>query len=278
MEIDGETTVDLTASEAAGRLRGRIGDQVELTVYRSSDDSTATVQLVRERIALAPVDAHVVAPDLGYILIRSFDTPVAAEQAIHEIDRFRAAGATGVILDLRGNPGGRLDIGAEFLGRVLPSGTPLYYELTAGTEPRLVAAAGEFQPLPPMAVLVDEQTASMAEIVAEALQQAHAATVIGRRTAGSVAGGKLFPLGDGSALDVTVFDVQSGQGVRLNGVGVLPDIEIGAASPEVALSGGIAFLRAHTGSAEHIGADLAEDSSALDAPASAAPGAGPWFR
>lgn len=276
--IDGASTVALTADDAAVRLRGRAGDQVELTVHHTSDDSTATLELVREPIAFAPVDAHVVAADLGYILIRSFDAPAAAAQAIREIDRFRATGAPGIILDLRGNPGGRLDVGAEFLGRVLPAGTPLYTELTAGAEPRLVVAAGEFQPVPSMAVLVDEQTASMAELVAAALQQAHAATVIGRRTAGTVAGGKLFPLGDGSALDVTVFDVQSAQGTRLNGVGVLPDIGVDAMSPNAALSAAIAFLRAHADGIRHDGPGFMEDGSTPDPPASTTPGSGPWSR
>jgi carboxyl-terminal processing protease len=148
----------------------------------------------------------------------------AFEQALGE---FRAQGLRELVIDLRGNTGGRLDVGMEVLGLFMPD-TDAYVEVTRAGRRTVRTPQVAHTPAAGMttAVLVDAATASMGEIFASAMQEHQVARVVGTTTAGSVAAGRVFALADGSALQVTVYRLESSAGRPINAVGVQPDIPV----------------------------------------------------
>jgi carboxyl-terminal processing protease len=129
----------------------------------------------------------------------------------------------GLVLDLRGNTGGRIDVGTRLLSDFLPPGTSVYQDVDRNGQKRVHFSRDGQQYDIPLVVLVDGGTASMGEIFASAVQEHGAATVVGSNTAGSVAAAQVFGLPDGSGLQVTVFEIRSADGNQLNKVGVTPD-------------------------------------------------------
>jgi carboxyl-terminal processing protease len=115
----------------------------------------------------------------------------------------------------------------------VPEG-PLFEQLDRSGRRRVVHRTGDVWARPvPLAILVDGGTASMGEIFAQALRETVGARVIGTKTAGSVAAAQVFPLADGSALQVTVQEVASAGGVRLNTVGLMPDQVVNVSDDEI---------------------------------------------
>jgi carboxyl-terminal processing protease len=142
------------------------------------------------------------------------------EKAILE---FQRNGARGIVLDLRGNSGGRLDVGSRLLARFIPDG-PIYRAVDRrGREETVYVRDARPILSVPLAVLIDEGTASMGELFAAAIQEHHVGRVVGTTTAGAVAASVVMPLSDGSALQLTIEQVYSGGGALLDRVGVQPD-------------------------------------------------------
>jgi carboxyl-terminal processing protease len=177
----------------------------------------------RAAIHLQFVSDRVVQDDIGYVLLRGFPEPSVIDSIDKDIAEFQSEGVHGLVLDLRGNSGGRIDVGTRLLGQFLPNGSAVYEEIDRGGHDSTHATHGDTQYDLPLVVLVDGGTASMGEIFAAAIQEHHAATVLGTTTAGSVAAAQVFGLPDGSGLQVTVFDILSADGTPLNKVGVTPD-------------------------------------------------------
>ncbi len=224
LEVDHESVSGRPPSEGVQRVRGLVGTPVDLLVKPRGGDAAHAVRLRREDVQLDFVVSRVLDGQVGYVLLRGFPEPSVVDAVEQALSEFADVGVRGVVLDLRGNTGGRLDLGARLLSDFLPSGTSLFEQIDrAGVHATRSASGASATWSLPLEVLVDEQTASMGEIFAAAVQENGLATVLGTTTAGSVAGGQLFPLGDGSALNVTVFEVRSATGAVLNGVGVAPD-------------------------------------------------------
>jgi carboxyl-terminal processing protease len=208
--------------EAADLIRGPVGSPVELLVQRRGESRAGLLRLSREQIVLDFVVARQIG-DVGYLLLRGFPEPTVIDRVERELDAFEQHGARGVVVDVRGNSGGRVDLGARLLSDFLPADTELYEVVDrTGNHQTRVAADGTHVSLP-LAVLIDQRTQSMAEIFAAAVHEQAGAKILGHTSAGKVAGGRLFPLKDGSALDITTFEIRSSTGDVLNGVGVVPE-------------------------------------------------------
>jgi carboxyl-terminal processing protease len=149
------------------------------------------------------------------------------------LDTMPANGIRGLVIDLRGNSGGRVDLGTRLLNRFIDSG-PLFDQVDRNGRHMVQMAHGTmWNPAVPVVVLIDQGTASMAEIFAQALREHGMAYIVGETSSGSVAGAQVFPLGDGSAMELTVLDILSGQGVKLNKVGITPDLAISPTQDDV---------------------------------------------
>jgi carboxyl-terminal processing protease len=141
----------------------------------------------------------------------------------------------GLVLDLRGNSGGRLDVGTRLLSHFLPAGSSIYEEIDRSGRDRLrYSRSGLEQFGLPLVILVDGGTASMGEIFASAVQEHGAATIVGTTTAGSVAAAQIFGLPDGAGLQVTVYEIRAADGKELNRVGVAPDDVVDAETDQLA--------------------------------------------
>ncbi len=234
VSIDGQSVQGMALDEMTGLVRGVAGTSVEIVVRRGDDGQQLHFSVVRAQIHLQFVTDKVVEDDIGYVLLRGFPEPSVVDSIEQDVSSFKAQGVHGLVLDLRGNSGGRIDVGTRLLSDFLPNGSPVYQELDRGGQNSTHSTHGANQYDLPLVVLVDGGTASMGEIFAAAVQEHGAATVLGTNTAGSVAAAQVFALPDGSGLQVTVFEILSADGKPLNKVGVAPDEVIPSDATDVA--------------------------------------------
>lgn len=236
LSIDGQSVDGMALDEMTSLVRGPAGTSVNIDVQRGDDPDGLSFSVQRAEIHLQFVKDKVVEDDIGYVLLRGFPEPSVIDSIEQDITTFENEGVHGLVLDLRGNSGGRIDVGTRLLSHFLPNGTSVYEEVDRGGQNSSHATHGNGQYGLPLVVLVDGGTASMGEIFASAVQEHGAATVIGTNTAGSVAAAQVFGLPDGSGLQVTVFEILSSDGKPLNKVGVVPD-EVIATDSSNATSG-----------------------------------------
>jgi carboxyl-terminal processing protease len=223
VRINGKEVADMALDEMTGLVRGPVGTNVEIVVRRGGDPTPLTFSVVRAEIHLQFVKQRVLDQDIGYVGLRGFPEPSVIDTIEQDVATFQDAGVHGLVLDLRGNSGGRIDVGTRLLSHFLPAGTSIYEEIDRSGENRPhFTRAGQLYDLQ-LVVLVDGGTASMGEIFASAVQEHGAATILGSNTSGSVAAAQVFGLPDGAGLQVTVFEIVSADGKPLNKVGVTPD-------------------------------------------------------
>jgi carboxyl-terminal processing protease len=241
VSIDDQAVAGMALDQMTALVRGQAGTSVNIVVRRGDDPTEMPFSVQRAEIHLQFVKDKVVQDDIGYVLLRGFPEPSVIDSIEQDIATFESEGVHGLILDLRGNSGGRIDVGTRLLGDFLPSGTAIYQQVDRGGHNSSHSTHGNTHYDLPLVVLVDGGTASMGEIFASAVQEHGAATIIGSNTSGSVAAAQVFALPDGSGLQVTVFDILSSDGKPLNKVGVLPD-EVIATDPTAATAGNDSVL------------------------------------
>jgi carboxyl-terminal processing protease len=236
VRINGQAVAGLALDEMTGLVRGPAGTTVVIIVRRGDDPRELTYEVKRAEIRLQFVKQRVLEDDIGYLSLRGFPEPSVIDAIEQNVTKFKEAGIQGLVLDLRGNSGGRIDVGTRLLSHFLPPGSSIYEEIDRTGENRThVTRAGTRYDMP-LVVLVDGGTASMGEIFASAVQEHGTATILGSTTSGSVAAAQVFGLPDGAGLQVTVFEILSSEGKPLNKVGVVPD-EVIAPDPAAVAQG-----------------------------------------
>lgn len=265
VRINGQNVKGMPLDEMTGLIRGSAGSQVEIVVRRGDDPAEVSFSMARAEIHLQFVRDRLVGGDIGYVLLRGFPEPSVVDSIEQDVAKFEAEGVHGLVLDLRGNSGGRIDVGTRLLAHFLPSGTSVYQEVDRGGGSSTHSTHGDGQYDMPLVVLVDGGTASMGEIFASAVQEHGVATILGSNTAGSVAAAQVYGLPDGSGLQVTVFDILSADGKPLNKVGVVPDEIIEADSSDPSGGSDRVLARAVEILHDQIGA-TADDASTAASP------------
>lgn len=205
IEVDGESTEGWNSDEGVSNLRGRKGTPVELRVVRVGVDEPLDFSVVRDDIAIHAVAAdYLLDGGIGYVALRMFSER-STDEVREAVDRMRAEGMRGLILDLRNNPGGLLDQGITVSDLFLEPG-----QVVAETRSRVSDQNVEFRASGPdryegmpVVVLVDLGSASASEILAGALQDHDRALVIGQTTFGKGSVQTLFPLRGGNHLRLT---------------------------------------------------------------------------
>jgi carboxyl-terminal processing protease len=220
--VDGRSVAGLDAAHAAAALRGRTGTTVTLSL--SHGTVQRTVRLTRAVVASPAVSTSMATPRVGRIVVPAFTQGVGRQvrQAAREL---RAKHATGLVLDLRGDPGGLLSEAVETASAFLDGGAVVTYSRRDELSQRL-DAAGRGDTTTPLVVLVDGSTASAAEVVAGALQDRGRAVVVGTRTFGKGTVQEPHRLADGSSLALTVARYTLPSGRSVEGVGIEPDIQV----------------------------------------------------
>ena len=222
--IEGESTAVMTLSEAVDQLRGEPGTPVSITVVRQNDNRPFEVTVTREVIRIPSVERNLIGDNIGYIKINQFlDT--TANDVDNALLDFKAQKVRGVILDLRSNPGGLLtsavDIASDFL---TPDQLVVY---SKGIETREdFKSKGEKREYFPLIVLVDGGSASASEIVAGAIKDHGRGLVMGNKTFGKASVQRVFPLSNAkSAVKLTVARYFTPNGIDIDKVGIIPDVE-----------------------------------------------------
>jgi carboxyl-terminal processing protease len=230
--INGESIVGLTLNEAVRRMRGNAGTDITVTVAREGTDPF-DVTLRREIINVRAVTARIEGGDVGVIRISTFNERTGAmlQDAIRTVKRDTGGRLAGVIVDLRNNPGGLLDQAIEVSDAFLDGGEVVS---TRGRQPedvqRYNARRGEDLAGVPVVVLINEASASAAEIVAGALQDRNRALVVGMDSFGKGSVQTVIPLQGGrdGALRLTTARYYTPGGRSIKGAGITPDIEVAA--------------------------------------------------
>lgn len=230
--IDGESIVGLTIDEAVDKMRGPVGAAITLTIVRAEEEPF-DLDLVREMIQIRTVRSELI-DGVPYIRLNTFANEHAHEAVTNAISELReqAGGElTGLILDLRNNPGGLLDEAISVSDIFLDGGEVVS---TRGRDPRDTqrynAQRGDETNGAPLVVLVNGGSASAAEIVAGALQDRERATVIGETSFGKGSVQTVIPLRGGrdGALRLTTQRYYTPSGRSIQATGIVPDIEIAA--------------------------------------------------
>lgn len=225
LAIDGQTSEGLSLDAVAERMRGPMGSQVELLIQRQEEPSF-TVRLTRAAIAINPVRTKIL-PDLlggqsvAYIRLNQFNGN-ATQQVEEAIQSAEAEPVGAYVLDLRNNPGGLLQAAIEIGQLWLPGGNIVLVTDRNGIQ-EAIAANSEVQTEAPLAVLVNQGSASASEVLAGALQDNGRAVLVGTRTFGKALIQSLFRLEDGSGLAVTTAKYLTPQGRDINQQGIEPD-------------------------------------------------------
>jgi len=222
--VDGADVAGASRDEVVALSRGPVGTEVRITIGRGENGEELDFSVRREKIETPTVQWRMVegAPDVGYVQISLVGERTEGElkQAISEL---REAGASRLILDLRGNPGGLLEVSIRVVSQFLSEGTVLYERHKDGRERTYLAKKGGLATDLDLVVLVDGGTASGAEIIAGALQARGRAPLVGERTYGKGAVQNVYDLSDGSSLHVTVAKLFTPDMRLIDGDGLEPD-------------------------------------------------------
>lgn len=223
--VNGESVRDAELTEIVDRVKGPEGTNVDLTVERDSKEREFSLQRAEIR---SPVASWAIIPgtDVAQVRLSSFSNDSASELR-DALDEARVAGARRFVLDLRSNPGGRLDQAVEIAGIFLEPGNVIYIRQDASGEREKVEVEDGSEPIDaPLTVLVNEGSASSSEILAGALRDNDRATIVGAKTFGTGTVLSQFTLRDGSALLLGVSEWLTPNGDFIRESGIEPDVKV----------------------------------------------------
>lgn len=214
--------VGMDLDKAVTYIRGEEGTTVMLTIER--DGEVFELEVERRRIDVITVSSEMLEDNIGYIAISQFDG-VTLNQFITAFDELDARGMKGLIIDIRSNPGGRLDIVTAMLDKILPEGVIVSTANKNGEE-EFIYSDADCDLDVPCAVLVNQRSASASEIFSGALKDYGLAKIVGTQTFGKGIVQSIIPLSDGSAVKITVENYYTPSGNSIHGVGITPDITV----------------------------------------------------
>lgn len=219
-KVKGEEVTGKDLSLVVVDLKGEEGTEVELSILRGTEEIEMTIE--RRHIQVPTVEYRMETEEIGYIAITEFDD-VTQEQFMNALEALEGQGMKDLIIDLRNNGGGLVDVTCAILDRLLPEGMIVYTEDKYGNRDQEISDAENYF-AGDMAVLVNEQSASASEIFAGAIKDYGVGTLIGTQTFGKGIVQSLFPLEDGSAVKITVSRYYTPAGHNIHEVGIEPDI------------------------------------------------------
>jgi carboxyl-terminal processing protease len=243
LSIDGQPVSAEALDRTLVRMRGRPGSRVRLAISRSGEPQPLQFDLERSEVHMRTVTAEPLPGGYGYVRITQFSdsTPTDLDLALVSLRPAGGAGLRGLVLDLRGNPGGVLESATDVADEFIDAGMIVRAE---GRAPdarfEIDATPGDVLHGAPVVVLVDAGSASGSEIVAAALRDHGRATLIGERTYGKGSVQTVIPLRDGQALKLTTSRYFTPSGVSINKRGLEPDVVL----PNAAISRTVAATSA----------------------------------
>jgi len=222
LKIDGQETAGMTSTEVVLLVRGSKGTVVELLVQHSGEPEPELISIIRDEIELDSVGFTMMDDNIAYVTIDRFTERTNQElgEVLSEIDSLQAKG---IILDLRGNPGGLLSSVVDVTSRFITSGEVISVVYNNGDEIVYKVKKQDITTELEMVVLVDSFSASGSEVLAGALQDSGRAIVIGQKTFGKGSVNMLYKLDNDSAIYLTIARWYTPGGNLIEGEGITPD-------------------------------------------------------
>lgn len=224
-KVEGKKIEGLELSKVVSMIKGKEGTFVKVTVLR--DGKEIEFNLERKKLEVDTVNYRMEdrsGKKIGYISVSEFDE-VTASQFKNAISELNKEGMEGLVIDLRDNPGGLLDVTCEMLDRMIKKGLLVYTVDKNGK--RVDEDATDSDSFDkPVAILVNGNSASASEVFSGAMKDYKAATLVGTKTFGKGIVQSIVPFGDGTAMKVTVSKYYTPNGVNIHGTGIEPDVVV----------------------------------------------------
>ena len=221
-EVDGRSVSGQDLETVVSWIKGEQGTDVTLCVLRDGEEVELTA--TRDIIEVQTVSSEMKDGQIGYIAVSEFDS-VTYDQFEAALEELESQGMQGLVIDLRGNPGGNLTTVTDMLKLLLPEGTIVSTKDKYGNTEE-ISCDGKHEFTKPLAVLVNQYSASASEIFSGAIQDYGTGTIVGMTTYGKGVVQQLMDLGDGTCLKVTIAEYYTPSGRSINGTGVEPDVEV----------------------------------------------------
>lgn len=221
IKIDGVETKGMALDEAVSKIRGPEGTNVVLTIKREQEIKDYT--LTRSNIQIKTVVSKMLDNNIGYIRLSMFNETTGAEFS-KRLTELEGQGMKGLVLDLRDNPGGLLDESVKVANKIVPKG-PVVSVITKDGKKDTSYSNLEASKYP-LAILVNGGSASASEIVAGAVQDTKAGTLIGTKTYGKGSVQTIIKLDNGSAIKLTIAKYYTPSGRSINSIGIEPDVKV----------------------------------------------------
>lgn len=220
--VNGTDITGMDLNSAVALIRGEEGTSVTITLQR--DEEEFDVEVTRRQIDVETVAYRMLEDNIGYIQIDEFDE-VTAKQFSDALDALTEQGMEALVIDIRNNPGGLLNIVVDMLDQILPEGVIVSVKDKNGTAEEYTSDAGTKLNVP-LTVLINENSASASEIFAGAVKDYGVGTLVGMTTFGKGIVQTIFSLKDGTGIKLTIEDYYLPSGKSIHKVGVAPDVEI----------------------------------------------------
>ena len=223
IKVDGKDVTAEKLDEAVAMIKGKPGTKVELTVFRTGRKESFAVNITREEIRLQTVKSRVLENNIGYIRITMFDEKTA-DDFKGQLNQLKKQNITGLVIDLRNNPGGLLSECVNIADELLGKQVIVYTEDRAGNREyeRSNGKKVEF----PYVLLLNKGSASASEILAGAIKDSESGTLIGTTTFGKGLVQRVKPLEDGSGFKLTTSQYFTPKGINIHGKGIEPNIVV----------------------------------------------------
>ncbi|MDY3006907.1 S41 family peptidase [Anaerococcus porci] len=215
--------------KAVSEIKGDVGSEVKITVLRLKEDGkTEEIEfnVKRENVKIDTVDSKIVEKDdkkIGYIKLKQFEE-VTKEDFAKELQSVKAQNVNGIVLDLRNNPGGNLDVCLAIADTFLDEGVIVSTVDKKGKE--IVEKSDSEADTTPMTVLINENSASASEILAGAFKDRARAKIVGKTSFGKGIVQKIFPFEDGTGVKITISEYFTPNKTKIHKIGVKPDVEV----------------------------------------------------
>ena len=222
VKIDGQDTKDMALDEAVGKIRGKEGSKVTLTIQRTGQE-VEEYSLTRATIVLKSVSGKILENGIGYIRLSMF-SETTGNDFTQKMSELTEQGMTSLILDLRNNPGGLIGESVKVARLLVPQG-PIVSVIGKDGERETSQSYLEKTPLP-LVVLINGGSASASEIVAGAIQDTGAGKLIGVKTFGKGSVQRIIPLDKDSEVKITIAEYHTPKDRSIHGKGIEPDIVV----------------------------------------------------
>lgn len=222
IKVDGKEVTSKDMDKAMGLIKGKAGTDVKLTIKR--DSKTLDINVKREEIVLKTIDSKVLENDIGYIKISSFDEHTYNDFK-KALDNLNKKNIKGLVIDLRDNPGGLLNICDDIADEILPKGNTIVSIKDNSGKSKVLKSDNDRQLDVPIAVLTNEGSASASEILTGAIVDNERGVAIGTTTFGKGLVQTVRELSDGTGYKLTTAQYYTPSGAYINKKGIKPNIE-----------------------------------------------------